>query len=57
MLSREQKIISYVMNGNNYNQRMSVHPWFSVLCRTIIGQGHSGMEPKVLVKEKNEQSD
>lgn len=57
MLSREQRVISYVMNGNNYNQRMSIHPWFSVLCRTIIGQGHSGMEPKVLVKEKNEKSD
>ena len=41
------------MEGNNYNQRMVVHPWFSVLCRTIIGQGHSGMEPKVLVKEND----
>lgn len=45
------------MKGNNYNQRMVVHPWYSQLCRTIIGQGHSGMEPKVLVKENYEQSD
>ena len=44
------------MYGNNYNQRLAVHPWFSILCRTIIGQGHSGMEPKVLVVEKTNEN-
>ena len=49
--------MSYVMPGNNFNQRGTVHlP--SDICRTIIGGGgkggyHAGNEPKVIVKEKN----
>ena len=36
------------MEGNNYNQRLTVHlP--NDICRTLIGQGHSGMEPKVII--------
>jgi len=36
------------MEGNNYNQRLIVQlP--NEICRTLIGQGHSGMEPKVIV--------
>lgn len=50
-----KEVITYVMDGNNYNQRLTVHPWNSI-CRTIIGQGHAGMEPKVLVMEKTNES-
>lgn len=44
------------MEGNNYNQRLVVQlP--KEICRALIGQGHSGMEPKVIVEyigdEKN----
>ena len=37
------------MQGNNYNQRCVVHGENSI-SRTLIGQGHSGNEPKVVVK-------
>lgn len=46
--------MSYVMPGNNFNQRGIVHlP--SEICRTIIGGGgkggyHAGNEPKVVVR-------
>lgn len=45
----------YLIPGNNFNQRCVVHTIDSI-CRTFTGQGHSGMEPKVLVikKEKYE---
>lgn len=48
----EKEVVTYLMDGNNYNQRLAVHPWNSI-CRTMTGQGHAGMEPKVLVMEKN----
>lgn len=41
-----------VLPGNNYNERKVVHPEDGI-CRTIIGQGHSGNEPKVMVKVAN----
>lgn len=50
----EEEVVTYLMDGNNYNQRLAVHPLNSI-CRTIIGQGHAGMEPKVLtVRRSNE---
>lgn len=37
------------MQGNNFNQRMVVHlP--NDICRTLIGQGHAGMKPKVIIE-------
>ena len=36
----------FIMPGNNFNQRNVVHHENGI-CRTIIGQGHSGNEPKV----------
>lgn len=45
----QPKIIeNYKMDGNNYNQRNVVHGEHGI-CRTIIGQGHCGNEPKVIV--------
>ena len=35
------------MDGGNFNQRGKVHGEDSV-CRTIIGSGHAGNEPKIL---------
>lgn len=43
------KNMSYKMQGNNYNQRQVVHD-AKEISRTLIGQGHSGNEPKVVVK-------
>lgn len=37
----------YVMDDGNFNQRGKVHPENGV-CRTIMGSGHAGNEPKVL---------
>ena len=37
----------FVMDGGNFNQRGKVHGEDSV-CRTIIGSGHAGNEPKIL---------
>ena len=45
----ERVDMSYKMQGNNYNQRQVVHDDKEV-SRTLIGQGHSGNEPKVVVK-------
>lgn len=38
---------SYIMDGKNFNQSGLVHTVDSI-CRTIIGQGHSGNEPKII---------
>ena len=47
---QDRRFISYVMpGGNNYNQRLTVHPWFGI-SRTVMGCGHSGNEPKVIIK-------
>lgn len=35
---------SYIMPGNNFNQKNIVHTEKGI-CRTIIGQGHAGNEP------------
>lgn len=45
----ERVDMSYKMQGNNYNQRQVVHDDKEV-SRTLIGQGHSGNEPKVVLK-------
>ena len=37
----------FVMDNGNFNQRGKVHGEDSI-CRTIIGSGHAGNEPKVL---------
>lgn len=42
---------TYRMPVNNFNQRNAVHPENGV-CRTIIGQGHAGNEPKVTVASR-----
>ena len=39
------------MEGNNYNQRLVVQ-FLNEICRTLIGQGHSGMEPKIIINVK-----
>lgn len=49
MVINEQLSGTYEMPGKNYNQRNTVHGENAV-CRTIIGGGHAGNEPKVLVK-------
>lgn len=41
----------YLMPGNNFNQCNKVHPENGI-CRTIIGQGHAGNEPKVIVASR-----
>lgn len=43
----------FVMEGNNYNQRMVIQ-LATDACHTLIGQGHSGMESKIIVVIKNE---
>jgi hypothetical protein len=52
----EKEVIIYLIDGNNYNQRLAVHPLNSI-CRTIIGQGHAGMEPKVLIVRRSNESE
>ena len=48
----KENINEYKMNGNNYNQRMVVHlP--NGISRTILGCGHAGNEPKVIVYDTN----
>lgn len=44
-------IEDYIMPGNNFNQCNKVHPENGI-CRTIIGQGHAGNEPKVIVASR-----
>lgn len=39
---------NFVMEGNNFNQQNVVHGEDGI-CRTIIGQGHCGNEPKIIV--------
>lgn len=39
---------NYEMQGKNFNQRNTVHGKNGV-CRTILGNGHAGNEPKVIV--------
>ena len=45
--TRKIETEDYVMNDGNFNQRGKVHPENGV-CRTIMGSGHAGNEPKVL---------
>lgn len=51
----EPKILekTYEMPGKNFNQRNTVHGEDAV-CRTILGCGHAGNEPKVLIKQATE---
>ena len=42
------KEIKYIMEGNNFNQRLVVDDIHGI-SRTIIGQGHSGNEVKLIV--------
>jgi site-specific DNA-cytosine methylase len=44
-------IEDYIMPGNNFNQCNKVHSENGI-CRTIIGQGHAGNEPKVIVASR-----
>lgn len=55
---REPMIIdkTYIMPGNNFNQRNAVHPENGI-CRTIIGSGHAGNEPKVIVASRGRNPD
>jgi len=46
----------YLMPGNNFNQCNKVHPENGI-CRTIIGQGHAGNEPKVIVASRGRNPD
>lgn len=54
----EVKIVeeTYIMPGNNFNQRNAVHPENGV-CRTIMGCGHAGNEPKVIVASRGRNPD
>lgn len=47
---------TYIMPGNNFNQRNAVHPENGV-CRTIMGCGHAGNEPKVIVASRGRNPD
>lgn len=49
-------IEDYIMPGNNFNQCNKVHPENGI-CRTIIGQGHAGNEPKVIVASRGRNPD
>lgn len=48
---KQNVVISWKMAGINYNQRLTVHPSYSI-CRAIISSTHSGNEPKVIVNER-----
>ena len=47
---------NFKMEGNNFNQRNIVHGEYGI-CRTIIGQGHCGNEPKVIVAMRGRNPD
>lgn len=49
---KQRKNGDIILSGNNYNERKVVHREDGI-CRTIAGQGHSGNEPKVMVKVAN----
>ena len=49
-------IEDYIMPGNNFNQCNKVHSENGI-CRTIIGQGHAGNEPKVIVASRGRNPD
>lgn len=48
--------IKYIMDGNNYNQRKTVDSPLG-LCRTIMGSGHAGNEPKTIEVKKQTTDD
>ena len=49
--ARKIETEDFVMDDGNFNQRGKVHPENGV-CRTIMGSGHAGNEPKVLQTQR-----
>lgn len=43
----------WVLKGNNFNQCLTIDSPKGV-CRTLIGSGHAGNEPKVLIIKRKD---